>query len=51
MPFPINIENLLVGRSVESERIEFKEGWKYGIGSDRKGYRKMDILMITNIRF
>ena len=27
MPLPINIENLLVGRSVESERIEFKEGW------------------------
>ena len=27
MPLPINIENLLSGRTVESERIEYKEGW------------------------
>ena len=27
MPLPINIENLLTGRTVESERIEYKEGW------------------------
>lgn len=27
MPLPVNIENLLSGRSVENERIEFKEGW------------------------
>lgn len=27
MPHPINIENLLSGKSVENERIEYKEGW------------------------
>jgi ATP-dependent DNA helicase RecG len=27
MPLPINIESLLNSRTVESERIEFKEGW------------------------
>lgn len=27
MPLPVNIENLLSGRSVENERIEYKEGW------------------------
>jgi ATP-dependent DNA helicase RecG len=27
MPLPININALLHGRAVESERIEFKEGW------------------------
>ena len=27
MPLPINIENLLSGKSVENERIEYKEGW------------------------
>lgn len=27
MPLPINIENLLTGKTVESERIEYKEGW------------------------
>lgn len=27
MPLPINIEDLLRGQRIESERIEFKEGW------------------------
>lgn len=27
MPFPINISNLLKGRIIEHDRIEFKEGW------------------------
>ncbi len=27
MPIPINIENLLSGKSVENDRIEYKEGW------------------------
>jgi ATP-dependent DNA helicase RecG len=27
MPLPINIDDLLTARTVESERIEFKEGW------------------------
>src|SRR5882757_4439746 len=27
MPLPINIEDLLSARIVESDRIEFKEGW------------------------
>jgi len=27
MPLPINIEDLLSARTVESDRIEFKEGW------------------------
>lgn len=27
MPLPINIDDLLHGRSVESERLEFKKGW------------------------
>ena len=28
MALPINIENLLRQRKVESNRIEFKKGWK-----------------------
>lgn len=27
MPLPINIENLIKGRSIESSRLEYKEGW------------------------
>lgn len=27
MPLHVNIEDLLNARSVESERLEFKEGW------------------------
>jgi len=27
MPFPINIEVLLKGNIIESERIEFKQSW------------------------
>ena len=27
MPLPINIHELLRGKSVEWERLEFKEGW------------------------
>ncbi len=27
MPLHINLEDLLNGRTVESDRIEFKEGW------------------------
>jgi len=27
MPLPINIHELLRGKSVEGERLEFKEGW------------------------
>jgi hypothetical protein len=27
MPLPINIDDLLHGRSVEWERLEFKRGW------------------------
>ncbi len=27
MPLPINIDDLLSSRTVESDRIEFKEGW------------------------
>jgi ATP-dependent DNA helicase RecG len=27
MPLPINIEELINGRTVEWERIEFREGW------------------------
>ena len=27
MPLPINVEDLLRGQRIESERIEFKEGW------------------------
>jgi ATP-dependent DNA helicase RecG len=27
MPLPLNVEDLLTSRTVESERVEFKEGW------------------------
>src|SRR5437868_3395675 len=27
MPLPVNIAELITGSTVESERIEFKEGW------------------------
>lgn len=27
MPLPVNIEDLLHGKTIESERIECKEGW------------------------
>ena len=27
MPLPINIHEILKGRLVESERLEFKKGW------------------------
>lgn len=27
MPLPVNISNLISGKSVESERIEYKKGW------------------------
>lgn len=30
MPLPINIQELIAGRIVESERIEYKEGWNPG---------------------
>jgi hypothetical protein len=38
---PINIENLLAGGLVESERLEFKEGWKFGFRGNREGYWKV----------
>ena len=41
MPLRINIENLLVGALVESERIEFKEVWKCGLGGNKEGYWKV----------
>lgn len=30
MPLPINIEELIRGRIVENERIEYKKGWNPG---------------------
>jgi hypothetical protein len=33
MPLPMNIHDLLVGKPVEWERLEFKEGWNSEAGS------------------
>lgn len=30
MPLPINIKDLISGRIVESDRIEYKKGWNPG---------------------
>lgn len=49
MTLPINVESLIDGRVVESDRIEFKKGWKPDtIGINHSAIQKHIDLLINN---
>lgn len=49
MTLPVNVESLIDGRVVESDRIEFKKGWKPDtIGINQSAIQKHIDLLINN---